>query len=136
MEGPGRRSVNARGTVVNLVPVQRSEPANYLSADEAAVWRKIVASQPPDYFGAETHHLLESLCRHVAMMQWLDSTRLPVLRQQGKDAEVRAWLAEMREESKLIKMLSTSLRITNRSKYQARGAWTASKRGGPKPWDN
>jgi hypothetical protein len=67
----GRKSA-AELAVVPISAVQRPEPPEYLSAEEAEVWRLTVGGMRPDWFGPETHPLLRAYCCHVALAQLLE----------------------------------------------------------------
>jgi hypothetical protein len=137
----GRRSAEAAALVPHIVPVvppERPNPPFHLNAAEKNEWRAYVRRMPPTWFGTETHALLADLCRAVVLSKYFGSqlneavAGLPALeakmraRPQGLEdiAVMDAYLARMTgfaklqlEQSKHVKTLSTTLRLTPQSKY-------------------
>ena len=120
--------------------VRRPEPAAGLTVVEADLWRKIVATKPGDWFTHDTHPLLSAYCRAVSASEviaqqierfepeWLESPE--GLLRYDKLMQMQA------RQATLIAHLGTKMRITQQSKYGARGAESAARHAfdGTKPW--
>jgi hypothetical protein len=99
-------------------------PPAELTPEEAAIWREIVGSMPASWFDSGNAPVLIELCRHIVLSRWLagelaalDKTRLTATtaRAQKQRAIYQQLLQAVREESRLITVLSTKLRLTNSS---------------------
>lgn len=132
----GRKSAAEQFSVVVTLPGQRPEPLESLAEEEAAVWRRIVASLPHDWFAAGTYILLADYCR-----RWVRAERLAdVIKKQPEETSIRDRIALYENEddnSKLMMALATKMRITQQSKYTTKAAGTAANSAGParKPWE-
>lgn len=133
----GRRSASEL-TVVRSLERLPQAPAE-LTAPQAQVWCRVVATKPADWFQADSQPVLMEYCRAVVLADEIarqvnDFDRAKLVDYEG----FRLWkeLTQMqREQSKLVAMLAVRMRLTQQSKYEARGAATASKRAGlQRPW--
>jgi hypothetical protein len=126
----GRKSA-AQLAVVPISAVQRPEPPEELSEEEAAIWRATVGGMRPDWFGPETWPLLTAYCSHAALAQCL---RVTLQRMTPGDKGFGRLAAMQTRESKTMASLATKLRITPQANRQsARDGRNAS--WGPKPWE-
>lgn len=140
MEKPGRKSSAELGVVTNF-PNQRRPPPDELTKPQAEVWREVVATRPPDWFTSETVPLLVEYCRVVIearrIAQLLDGISLKrpsaaSLAKYEKFMKLRA------QNAATMKSLATAMRLTQQSRYGARGAESHAKKAGSapqKPWE-
>jgi hypothetical protein len=72
-EKRGRKSSASLQTVVSVTgkPARPTAP-EALTTDQAEVWQSVVKSMPADWFGAETHPLLQQYCRHTVSAREVD----------------------------------------------------------------
>jgi hypothetical protein len=103
-----------------------------LTAEERQIWTDITASMPWDWFTADVQPLLVQLCRHVSYARLLAS-EVDELRKRLREVvresdEAGKWRSEVSKamrahavQSERISQLATKLRMTNQSRYQARG---------------
>jgi|SRR5215831_14823919 len=131
--GHGRKSA-ASLSVVPVIPGQkRPAPPSYLSDDEAEVWRSIVGSMPPNWFGPETWPMLCQLCAHTITSREL---RRRLHRTFKHPSEMQALLKMNKDESKIIAELSHKLRLTPASRKNSRRAEVEHRHGATKrPWE-
>lgn len=117
-------------------------PEDMKVAEQIAIWREIVDSEPADFFAtAATKGLLRDYCRHRATCdqvskiielfegEWLKS----------KDGVKRySELCKVRDmEARAAGDKAVKLRLTNQARWQPAGAARAAAKvlQGPKPWD-
>ena len=164
-----KRSAEAKA-IARIAPpdevevIERPAPPPDLNRDQADEWTTFVNRMPADWFGAECHPLLASLCRHVCYSRQIAGEledvekgmrgfEQAVLRD---DPEIKpgqlAALVELRlnrrsELTRLFNMhtasitsLSTKLRLTPQSKYHPDTIIRNEVRGRSKPskmpWDD
>jgi hypothetical protein len=137
MEGSGRKSVAAL-SVVALVPGKPPEPPESLESAAAEVWRRVVATKPHDWFSADTFPLLAEYCRATVFAGEIaaELTRFPTI-PTGKKLKRYDTLRRMQKQNgNLLAQLATKMRLAQQSRYGARGAETAARRGEGvrKPW--
>ena len=116
-EKRGRKSGASLETVVSVTgkPARPAAP-DCLTTDQAEVWQSVVKAMPPDWFGRETHPLLQQFCRHVVTAREVD----------GLIAEHEAGELDIPRYNKLLIMRSresaalTALARTMRMTQQAR----------------
>lgn len=121
-------------SVVSINAYERPAAPEELTQQQAEEWRAIVRRLPPDWFKRETWPLLAQLCRHV-----VNARRVATMIERSCDTiyEFDKLLRMQERESKAIASLSTKLRITQQSTYDAKKAATAkNKFTGPFPWEN
>lgn len=137
----GRKS-SASLSVVQLAPgMRRPDPPAELTPEQAEEWRAIVGRMPADWFTRENQAMLVDLCRHVVIARRVS---------EQIDAFDPEWLADeeglkrydkltsiLERHTRTIASLSTRMRLTQQSRYNAAAANTASERAkGPvKPWE-
>jgi hypothetical protein len=139
-----------------LVPGMRPAAPSELSEPEQAIWRKITARLPADYFTAENDALLVQLCRHIrhcdelakeiaAVRAEMEAVRVgsdTAATRAKAEATLRAsWLTLLRAhvlQSRNVGTLSTKLRLTQFSRYMrdAESAAIAARNSptAPEPW--
>lgn len=130
-----RKSAAALAVVSHLR--ERPEPPGELSADEAEVWRSIVATKPPEWFAADTFPLLTAYCRaHVAARVVAEMVGRA---QEESDAATYLRLIDAQGRiSGTLCTLATKMRLSQQSRYGARGAEGAARRAEAspvKPWE-
>ena len=151
---------------LSLAAMARPEPPSELWKNERQEWVTIVNRMPADWFPEETFPLLANLCRHICFARNLadrinltlevsgDPAALTARLQrdtpglEGKDLAlaVEAWLkTEERfcrmhlDQTKQIKVLSMSLRLTLHSRIDVKAAGVAARTDeGPRSqlWDS
>jgi hypothetical protein len=105
-------------TVIPAVPGQQRPPApQELTAAEAEQWNAIVGALPAGWFTAAALPVLRALCAHIVSCEDLE-VRLRAMRGAGRLDH--ALLREHRLEAARVERLSTSLRLTPRSRYSPR----------------
>jgi hypothetical protein len=148
----GRKSPN--DMPLSLAAMARPEPPTELWKNERQEWVTIVNRMPVDWFPEETFPLLANLCRHICFARNLAdrinlileisgdpvalTARLlrddPSLEGEKLASAAEAWLkAEERlcrmhlDQTRQIKMLSVSLRLTTQSRYDMKAAGVAAR---------
>ena len=104
---------------------KKPEPPVDMPPRQVAEWRAVVGRMPFDWFQRETFALLVAFCRHVDAA-W----HVAQLIEQAQCADsliiddYQKLLAENAEEGnrRAIASLATKLRLTNQSRYEAKGA--------------
>jgi hypothetical protein len=126
----GRKS-SASLAVVPLTQPQRPEPPEYLSKAAAEVWREVVSAMRPDWFGRETHPILEQYCRHVVLAR-LIANAIPA---EIDDIAGFDRLTAMHcRESAMVATLATRMRLTHQSSFD-RKTVKRDEYTGPRPWE-
>ena len=109
-------------------------PAPGLTDDQAQVWCETVGARSADYFGEDAAPLLEEYCRVVVMCRLL-AVQIEAALAGGEPGELKSLLDMRDKESRRMTSLATKLRLTNQSRYTAKTASTAAKKGsGGKVW--
>jgi hypothetical protein len=140
MEGRGRRSV-ASLAVITSIPGQRPEPPESLAQAEADVWRAIAATKPHDWWSADTFPLLEEYCRAAISANDVAKELAKFTKIPARGERFRRYLALRKlqdQTARLLASLATKMRLSQQSRYGARGASTAHDRSGQgatKPWE-
>lgn len=157
---PGRKS--AIDLLAPTIPDTRPSPPEELEPEQRAEWEAITARLPVDWFTGENIPMLKELCRHITYAREL-ARQVAKLRAdiqavtEGSTADTagsmgvaerRKIQAELRDElcrllrshgyqTERIGNLSTKLRLTKQSRYDASSAYRAAKDAGStmkKPW--
>ena len=129
----GRKSSEGL-SVVRVAPHERAAPPDRLGGEESTIWREIVASKPADWFGPDNLPLLEHYCTSVAESRRV-ARKLREVGPECLDDYDRLINLQARVGGQL-QGLATKMRLTQQSRYGARGAATASDRSAPKkPWE-
>lgn len=126
-----RRSVAS----LAITPVPYREPTpvppTSLSPAEAAVWVRLVQSKPRGWFDDGGRPLLDALARHIVTFEMLAGQMSGLDLSDEAQLERFDKLAGMRDrESRQIRSLSTSLRLSPQSRYTPQAAATAAYRHG------
>lgn len=116
-----------------------AEPPADLTAEQAEVWKSVIATKPSDWFQADTLPLLAAYCRAVVEHTWIsaqiDAHKVEWL---SDDAGLRRYdvATKLQErQARLMTSLATKMRLTQQSQYAARGAARESgKASGDRPW--
>jgi hypothetical protein len=130
---------------------RRPSPPAQLDARERAIWTKITARLPAEWFTAESQPMLKELCRHIRSADDLSAdlalarTAVDAIRKTPEPSaesltaatqEYRAVLRAHGYQSERIGNLATKLRLTPQARY----APSTAQRGaakvieGPEPW--
>lgn len=126
----------ARLTLLTTTPGARRLPPKELTKPQAAIWRKLTATLPEDYFGPDTLPLLTTYCRHVASMEVL-ALRIDAIEAAGGDDPEYAGLLKTRaQESAVLLRLAQAQRLTQQSRYRADAVAVkvTNAQGAEKPW--
>jgi hypothetical protein len=157
---PGRKS--AIDLLAPLIPGTRPPPPEELEPEEQDEWEAIVERLPANWFTGENIPMLRELCRHICYARELARQVVKVrveiqavMEGLAADtagsigvAERRKIQAALRDElctllrshgyqTERMGNLSTKLRLTKQSRYDASSASRAAKNAGPamkKPW--
>jgi len=123
----GRKSATELAMAPLVVIEPRPPAPSELTDEESAQWEAIVARMPSKWFTKETHPLLVQLCRHI-----IAARRLAQLIEQAahgdEDFAVEYYMRLLRAltgQTAIIASVSTKLRITPQSSYDAKVAGTA-----------
>ena len=143
MHQRGRKST-AQLALLDDVPVEPPkvvEPPADMPEDQKEVWRRVVASCPPDWFQPETLDLLTQYCIHVCRSRFLAGL-INGMNTAAIGTSTEKVLELMRQEhrqTRLVASLATKMRIAQQSSYDK----SARKRGSGKlsagtsnPWDD
>jgi hypothetical protein len=112
---------------------ERPEPPSYLSEDESALWRDVVAVKPVDWFMRDSQPILVAYCQSAIMHRGLCKR----WRDADPAAPYDAKLIELiNATSNRMSMLAVKLRLTNQSRFTPGAASTATKKATPlRPWE-
>jgi hypothetical protein len=138
-----------------VIPGKRKSPPPELDEREAKIWREITGRLPASWFTSDNAPLLKELCRHIRNSDDLSAdlararTALDQVQAEPKRDPVGKLQAEARAayftllrahgyQSERIGNLSTKLRLTNSSRWQATkaAAETAKASSFPEPWND
>lgn len=133
----GRKSAASLSVVRPLENGLPQPPESY-NEDAAALWSQMVASKPQDWWDASTLPLLDAYVKtcieHQRISQLVEGMH-PIASDDEVVAYERLHKIQDRLASQMARM-ATKMRLSQQSKYGARGADTASKGGGKRPWDD
>jgi hypothetical protein len=156
---PGRKS--SYDLLEPIIPGKPPPPPGELELDQQLEWTAITARLPVDWFTGENIPMLKELCRHITYARELArqvakvrAEMQAVMEGSAADtagsigiAERRKIQAGLRDElcrllrnhgyqTERIGNLSTKLRLTKQSRYDASSAYRAAKDAGSmkKPW--
>ena len=157
---PGRKSADE--LLAPLIPDTRPPPPEELEPEQQVEWEAIVERLPADWFTGENIPMLRELCRHICYARELAGQIVKVRAEiqafmEGSAADTagsmgvaerRKIQAGLRDElcrllrghgyqTERIGNLSTKLRLTKQSRYDASSAYRAAKDAGSvmkKPW--
>lgn len=143
MGARGRKSA-ADLEVVSITNIPPPEPPAHLTAEQAEVWRGVVARMPAGWFSSETHEILAARCRHVVLARRLGRGLENLADADGDDDEpfdfkmYNKLLAAHERETRAIIACDRALRLTLQSRYDAAEAARRAKdqpADGSKPWE-
>ena len=118
--------------VVPLAPQRRPEPPEHLNEAEATEWRELVAAMRSDWFGRESHGLLESYVRHVCLARLIANV-IPA--QIGDDIAAFDKLTAMHaRETQALATLATRMRLSQQSTRDEKTR-KQNEHVGPLPWE-
>jgi hypothetical protein len=133
MKQRGRKSSQSLSTLADISAVRRPDPPATLTDEQADEWRGVVDRLPAEWFGRETHPLLEQYCRHVVrarrLAQLLDACELAT---EFDIKEYRELLSDEIKQSTIMQGLATRMRISQASSYDASRSRPVNA---AKPWD-
>lgn len=142
MKQRGRKSAAQLATVTAL-PMRMLEPPADLSPDEAAVWARVAATKPGDWWDAGSLPLLAQYSRAAVqaelvgdLVRKVGEALLTHPYELGRYKELRKMQAGLSAE---LSSLATKMRLTQQSRYNAKNSDTAARRGGGgvrKPWQH
>jgi hypothetical protein len=137
----GRKSAASLAVVSPIVDWRPEAPSD-LTDFQRALWGRVVASEPGDFFkGAGRQALLKSFCRHVesadVLAKLIDGFEHQWLGSDEGLARYGALLRLREVETRAINSVATKLRLTNQARYTPVGAARAANdlADGPKPWE-
>jgi hypothetical protein len=147
---PRKNQYDASGPFIPGTERRPSPPAQ-LDARERAIWTKITARLPAEWFTAETQPMLTELCRHIRIADDLSTDRalaraaIDELRKTPEPPaellatatqEYRAVLRAHGYQSERIGNLATKLRLTPQARYAPSTAKREAAKviEGPEPW--
>lgn len=139
MDQRGRKS-SSKLTVLPGGEDKRPPAPKELSEREAEIWDAVIATKPADWFDDDTYPLLKDYCRHIVRQDKLSRLINEYSPDGDSEKAIGALdqLLKMSErETRLIATLATKMRLSQQSKYGARGAESAARRGRQKakPWN-
>jgi hypothetical protein len=108
-----------------------------LDRAEKTVWREIVGSMPPNWFGLECQPVLRRLCAQIVISEGLEEQLRKVRADGSGDSERAGRLAQVhRDTAKVVNQLSQSLRLTPKSRWSARSSETeVGHAAKERPWE-
>lgn len=120
----------------------RLEPPDDLTEAQAAVWRCVVETKPPDWFASDSAPLLSAYCRavceHLAVSRIIDATNVKCLKDEKKLDRFDKLLRMQDRLARQMVTLATKMRLTQQSRYRADAAAVAAGKSGngtkPRPW--
>jgi hypothetical protein len=114
MSDDARHTLSLVGTdsAVSIVP--RLQPPDYLSAEQRAEFVRLVDAMPADWFSAGSLALVVQLVRHTVMAKRI-AARLEEVVAAGDGAAIGKLVGIQNQESRTIKGLMTSLRLSPQS---------------------
>ena len=157
---PGRKSTY--DLLAPMIPGQSPPPPEELEPEQQLEWEAITARLPADWFSGENIPMLRELCRHICYARELAGQIMKVraeiqafMEGSAADTAESMGIAERRKiqaglrdelcrllrshgyQTERIGNLSTKLRLTKQSRYDASSAYRAAKDAGSvmkKPW--
>ncbi len=122
-EKRGRKSGASLETVVCVTgkPARPAAP-DYLTTDQAEVWKSVVKSMPADWFGAETHPLLSQYCRHVITAREVDKLISEHAAGELDIPRYNKLLIMRSRESAAMTALARTMRMTQQSRIDPKTA--------------
>ena len=133
-----RKSTAALATVTSMPSRLMAAPAD-LSHEEAAVWAKVVATKPGDWWDAGSVPILAQYARACVqsdlvaeLVRTVSQALLTDPDELGRYKELRKIQAQLSGE---MSTLARSMRLTQQARYRADKADTTSRKAsGNRPW--
>ena len=138
MDQRGKKSLASLSVVP--VPMDRMlPPPADLTPAQAELWSAVVATKPSDWFQADSLPLLTQYCKavdgHRIVSAQVDEFDPEWLKTDEGLRRYERLLAMQDRQAKLSCSLATKMRLTQQSRYGARGADRADARAnGSRPW--
>jgi hypothetical protein len=116
-----------------------------LTKEQGDEWRAIVATKPVEWFSRDSQAVLCELCRHIVMArriaEQVDAFPMDMITTEEGLERYKTLSALVERHGRMIASLSTKLRCTPQSRYEAKVAGTASKAtasgaGASRPWES
>ena len=120
MGARGKKSAASLSVVQprGVTAVERPEPQEGLTDEQATVWCSVVDRLPADWFPDETHDMLAQYCRHVVSSRRVADLIEMLTAQEVFAAEDYDRLLKMQErEGRAISALATRMRLSQQSTY-------------------
>ena len=115
--------------------IDRPDPPDELTEEQARVWYAVTESLPADWFGRETHDLLAQYCRHVVAARKVAQLIAQVEASPEFDVGEYDTLLKMQErEGRALSSLATRMRLTQQTTYDKSKA--KGKSATRKPWES
>jgi hypothetical protein len=140
----GRKSAESLAAVT-VIPGQRPQPPAELTKEQGDEWKSIVATKPADWFSRDSQAILCELCRNIVMArriaEQVDAFPMDMLTTEEGLDRYKTLSALVERHGRIIASLSTKLRCTPQSRYEAKVAGTAAKSsaagasGAARPWE-
>lgn len=140
MKQRGRKSAAQLATVTAL-PLRMLEPPADLSPDEAAVWARVAATKPGDWWDAGSMPLLAQYARATVQAELVAKLVRTVGQNMITDPDELGRYKELRKLQAVLSgemnTLARSMRLTQQARYRADAAATADRKvNGRKPWQH
>lgn len=117
-----------------------SAPAD-MTAEQIAVWDRIVASEPADWFASGARQdLLRLYCEHHAfraeLQALIQDCKIGVIADEHCGRDFDLMLRVRDRETKTLTALARQMRLTHQSRYTPQAAGTAGRNNptGSRPW--
>lgn len=139
MQQPGRKST-ASLAVVPRTAIERPLPPPGLSETEAALWSRVTATKPPEWFLADVLPVLTGYVRASVKADGLAAALSKFKGVPSNPIKFRRYIEINKahdQAERLVATLGTKLRITPQSRYTSQAAATAQAKTkvGDKPWE-
>ena len=128
----GRKS--AQLSIVPSIDIQRPEPPEELTAEQAEVWRTTCNALRADWFKPETWPLLAQFCRHVSYAR-LVAKAIEAADPKADIGHFNRLLVMHEREGGAMISVATKLRLTKQSSSYSRAVKHDPGAGRPKPWE-
>src|SRR6185503_11312910 len=126
----GKKSAAQISAVVTLAV--RPGPVPGMTKKQAAIWRKVVATKPVDWFAPDSFALLVCYCRACEtadlLQDKIDTFELGALDDRQGLARYEKLLKMRSLQVANIGSLATKMRLSQQSRYQAKTAEAADRR--------
>jgi hypothetical protein len=136
MAARGRKSASSL-MVAQAAPVhaiQRPDPPDELTEEQARVWYAVTESLPAEWFGRETHDILAQYCRHVVAARRVAQLIAQLELAEAFDIGEYDTLLKMQErEGRALSSLATRMRLTQQTTYDKSKA--KGRSATRKPWE-